>query len=153
MKRLRICCYLLMFGALLAIAGCRPNVVADYIPKNEAQQDYVTIHNCVATPDSVTVPNNKKVHWVVRDDPSDPDKATYVVAFLGINPIGDIPIVSSTLSDTDHTVNTGCSTFHAGCDRLPYRLVQIKAGVVTICSDPGVHVVPPPFFSFLRFWK
>jgi hypothetical protein len=153
MKRLRIRCCLLLFGTLLAIAGCRSDVVADYIPKNEAQQDYVSIHNCVATPDSVTVPNNKKVHWVVRDESNDPDKAKYIVSFLGTNPIGDIPIVSSNLPDTIHTVNTGCSTIHAGCGRLPYRLVQINAGEVTICSDPGVHVVPPSFFSFLTFWK
>jgi hypothetical protein len=154
MKRLRIYRCLLLFGALLAVAGCRSNAVADYIPKNEAQQDYVTIHNCVAIPDSVTVPDKKKVHWAVRDDTNDSDKAKYIVSFLGTNPInGDIPIVSSTLPDTVHTVNTGCTTIHVGCGRIPYRLVQINAGAVKVCDDPGIHVVPPSFFSFLTFWK
>jgi len=88
----------------------------------------------------------------VRDDVKDPDKGKYIVSFESANAIlGDIPIFSSNLPDRIHKVSTGCTTI-SGCGQFPYRLIRLYGGETVVCDDPGIHVVPPSFFSFLRFW-
>jgi hypothetical protein len=153
MKRLMVSASLLLLGVIVGVL-IRSNRGAQYTPKGqELEQDHVTVHNCVATPDSVIVRNNKHVHWEVRDDVNDPDKGKYIVSFESANAIaGDIPIFSSNLPDRIHTVSTGCSTIGSGCGQFPYRLIRLYGGETVVCQDPGIHVVPPSFFSFLRFW-
>jgi hypothetical protein len=153
MKRLMVSASLLLLGVIVGVL-IRSNRGPRYTPKGqELEQDHVTVHNCVATPDSVIVRNNQHVHWEVRDDVNDPDKGTYSVSFESANVIGgDIPIFSSNLPDRIHTVSTGCTTI-SGCGQFPYRLIRSYGpGTVVVCADPGIHVVPPSFFSFLRFW-
>jgi hypothetical protein len=154
MKRLMVSASLLLLGVIVGVL-IRSNRGPQYTPKGqELEQDHVTVHNCVATPDSVIVRNNRHVRWEVRDDLNDPDKGKYIVSFESANAIGgDIPIFSSNLPDVSHTVNTGCSTIGSGCGRFPYRLVRLYENEkAVVCDDPGIHVVPPSFFSFLRFW-
>jgi hypothetical protein len=154
MKRLMVSGFLVLLGVLVGVL-IRSNRGAQYTPKGqEVEQDHVTVHNCVATPDSVIVRNNKHVHWEVRDDLNDPDKGKYIVSFDSANAIGgDLPIFSSNLPDRIHTVSTGCSsTIGSGCGQFPYHLVRLYGSDIVVCQDPGIHVVPPSFFSFLRFW-
>jgi hypothetical protein len=142
MKRLRICCCLLLLGMLLAIAGCKGNKGARYAYKGTAvQQDYVTIYNCAATPDLVIVPNHGKIHWTVTSS----DTATYTVVFTTDNLIRDpLPVVSHHSPDTIHTVSNKCSTTNMGpCDKFPYTLIQTSTDrTVEACPDPGVQVIP-----------
>jgi hypothetical protein len=129
----------LLLATLLEIAGCTKNQAPAYTYKgNEVKTDHVTIDNCVATPDLVTVPEHGALHWeVAKGDPE-----TYTVIFATKNVIHEPgPVVSYKSPDKIHTVSNGC-TLNApkgACDKFPYLLIRSSGDP---CPDPGVHVVP-----------
>jgi hypothetical protein len=137
----------LLLFPLVAVTGCTPHRYASnvkglttYTPKHPPiTTDTVSISGCVATPDSATVAEgDANLQWVVDSA----DLFTYLVSF-SLNPIeGASPVVSKSLQDNPHTVKTGC-TAAAGC-YYPYSLIQINPnnGMVKVCSDPSVHVIP-----------
>jgi hypothetical protein len=138
MLRSRIWRCLLLLAPLLGIAGCTNNRAPYPYKGTEVKQDHVTIDNCVATPDLVTVPDHGKLHWEVAKN----DTETYTVVFTTRNVIHDPPpVVSYKSPDKIHTVSNGCtSTAPLGaCDKFPYVLIRSSGDP---CPDPGVHVVP-----------
>jgi hypothetical protein len=131
---------LLLLAPLLGIAGCcKKNLAPVYTYKGaEVKQDHVTVNNCVAAPDLVTIPENGSLHWEV--DKNDPE--TYTVVFMTNNVIHEPSPVFSYLShDKIHTVSNGCTPRapKGACDKFPYLLRRASGDP---CPDPGVHVVP-----------
>lgn len=141
MLRSRIWRCLLLLATLLGIAGCRNYRAPAYPYKGtEVKQDHVTIDNCVATPDLVTVPEHGKLHWEVVNKN---DTEAYTVVFTTNNVIHDpSPVVSYKSPDKIHVVSNGCSSTapQGACDKFPY--VLIRSSDNQPCPDPGVHVVP-----------
>ncbi|MFY9647540.1 MAG: hypothetical protein WAK29_20345 [Terriglobales bacterium] len=165
MRRWAIGCGLVGMVVLLVLSLCHRKVTeihnlnSTYTPKNEAQQKYVSIHNCVATPDSVKVPNNTELNWVVASTPEDEDLATYVISFsaagTATSPVQGLPIVSANSPDSRHIVSIpGCTTSdQTTCGEFEYLLIQRDGTDVTVCPDPGVRVIPNaevPFF--IEIW-
>jgi hypothetical protein len=140
MRVFRICGCLLLLVLLPGILGCGSRAYVKKGPEVDAKtvNNTVTICNCKANPDTVKIPENQILTWVVDSH----DVNTYSISFPKKSPF------------SSSTVPTGqglkvkkdfwCKTLGAISTSLcvyPYNLIQYpKDTPPTTCHDPGVHV-------------
>lgn len=144
MKILSLTFCLLALASMTLWAGCGGGVAYYPFKGSEQRSDTVSIDKCVASPDSVIVPTETNLHWIVTDAL---DQATYTIAFTNGNPLvgHPQPTLGVNAPDPPHKVegNFPCYTWWDRCGKFPYTLTRKVAGQPDeVCKDPGVHVSP-----------
>lgn len=130
MRTRRLCVYLLVSGTLFILGGCKQAGVKG--PHN------VSINNCTASPDTVTVHEGEQVQWQSSDH-------DYTIRFsIASEPTANPFKVNHGVANPPHPIHghSGCTPGGHGEFYCKYSLT--KDSDPSPCADPGIHIVPGP---------
>jgi hypothetical protein len=134
MRTLRLFVCLLVSAPLFILGGCEKAVTPPV--RNKSQVHIVTLNNCLADPNTVTVYDGDQVDWQAIDH-------DYTIRFKDPKePTGNPVKVPHGGPHNPHAIHG-----HNRCDPLlhgefycDYSLT--KDNETTPCPDPGIHIVP-----------
>lgn len=118
---------------LLIFGGCRKAAF-------QTKDHDVTINNCVATPDEVTVHEGDKVFW----KPEQSDQRDYTISFWDRNEPTPNPItVKHGINDLGHLIKGHKNCYHGqhGDFYCKYNIAS-NDNLPSCLNDPGIHIIP-----------